>query len=78
MTAVSIATRTEPQELDMLASQIRAGVSTVSSHMRGLLSTTLDVGEWLIEAQKQVPKGKWECWVEHNCAPTCESRASAM
>jgi hypothetical protein len=78
MTAVSIATRTEPQELDMLASQIRAGVSTVSSHMRGLLSTALDVGEWLIEAQKQVPKGKWECWVEHNCALSLRSAQGYM
>ena len=67
MTLTSIAT-TEPQELDMLASAIRAGLSTISSHMQSALRVALQVGEDLLKAQAQVSKGQWEGWLQKNCS----------
>jgi hypothetical protein len=68
MTLVSIASTTEPQELDVLASSIRAHLNTINSHTRGILTEAFAVGANLLEAKAQVPKGKWESWLENNCA----------
>jgi hypothetical protein len=68
MTAGSIAPATiEPQELAMLASSIRAGLNTISSHLQSALRVALQVGEDLCKAQAQVAKGQWEQWLQKNC-----------
>jgi hypothetical protein len=68
MTAGSIAPATiEPQELDMLASAIRAGLNTISSHLQSALRVALQVGEDLLNAQTQVAKGQWGHWLQQNC-----------
>jgi hypothetical protein len=69
MTAGSIApANTEPQDLEMLASSIRAGLNTINGYMQSALRVALQVGEDLLKAQAQVAKGQWEQWLQKNCS----------
>jgi hypothetical protein len=51
----------------MLASAIRAGLNTISSHMQSALRVALQVGEDLLKAQARVAKGQWGSWLRQNC-----------
>jgi hypothetical protein len=68
MTAVSIATCAEPQELDVIASSIRTHQNALQGHACGILNEVFAMGADLLKAKALVPKGRWEAWLDQNCA----------
>lgn len=62
-TAVEVRTH---RSLDRIAKDIKAACKRLQEGMSESLSAAIDLGQELVEAQGQVPRGEWPIWVEKN------------
>ena len=57
----------QQDNLTALADRIRIEHEAVQAAMRNGVTHALEAGDGLVQAQSQVPTGKWARWLKENC-----------
>jgi hypothetical protein len=75
VSAVADGNNCRTRDLSTITIRIRAAHEAVGLAARDMLAHALAAGDGLIEAHQQIPHGRWEFWLRHDCGMNARTAA---